>query len=154
MKKNIILREFNKINLEAFKTDIKDALDTFTTTGNANDSLETYNTTLCNLVDKHAPLIEREITIRPQTQWFTEEIRVEKHRLRNLERKWRQTKSEIDRQLYRQQCKNMNKLIRIAKTEYYTSKIKDCGNDQKALNKITNDLLGKQEGTTLPEHQC
>ena len=37
-----------------------------------------YNTTLKSLLDRHAPLKTKTITLRPTTQWYTEELRSEK----------------------------------------------------------------------------
>ena len=37
-----------------------------------------YNTTLKSLLDRHAPLKTKTITLRPTALWYTEEIRSEK----------------------------------------------------------------------------
>ncbi|XP_060568235.1 uncharacterized protein LOC132726859 [Ruditapes philippinarum] len=69
---------------------------------------------------------------------------------RKLERKWRETKLTIDHQIYRTHCSSVNKLLKQARVEYYTSKIESCGNDHKSLSKITKGLLGDTNEVILP----
>ena len=63
-----------------------------------------YNTLLIGLLDKHAPLKTRTITIRPLAPWYTEDIREEKQKRRALERRWRRTGLTVDRERFVEQC--------------------------------------------------
>ena len=69
---------------------------------------------------------------------------------RQLERKWMQSKLEVDRQEFRKQCRVVNKLIDKAKTPYYSAQVGDCSGDQKKLFKIVNNLLHKSKVPVLP----
>ena len=40
---------------------------------------------------KHAPLVTKTITVRPNSPWYTEDIGVEKSTRRRFERRWRRT---------------------------------------------------------------
>ena len=64
---------------------------------------------------------------------------------RKLERVWRTHGREPDRLAYRHQlCGIVAQLLTSAKTNYYTTKVKECRGDQKALSRLTNSLLKKQ----------
>ena len=59
-------------------------------------------------------------------------IREEKHKRRQLEKKWRRSKLEIDRQLYQEQRQFVISLMNNAKINYYSELIKESASDQKA----------------------
>ena len=50
-----------------------------------------YNVTVRSMLDTHAPLKTRTVTVRPYSPWFTEEIAIEKRKRRALEQRWRST---------------------------------------------------------------
>ena len=52
-----------------------------------SDAIDHYNSTLRSIADKHAPLKERIITVRPKNKWMTDEIKVAKAYRRKLEKK-------------------------------------------------------------------
>ena len=54
------------------------------------------NTTLAGLLDRHAPLKTKTVTVRPQVSWYSEEICETKRAHRRAERKWRTTRSVAD----------------------------------------------------------
>ena len=59
--------------------------------------LHLYNSELSSVLDKHAPLKSRIVTIRPAAPWFSEEIELERRVRRRLERRWRRTRLPEDR---------------------------------------------------------
>ena len=69
---------------------------------------------------------------------------------RQLERKWRHSKTESDHEAYRKQCSIVAKELYIAKTEFYSNKIIDNQSDYKALFNIANTLLVNQNCATMP----
>ena len=54
-----------------------------------NTLVEQYDCTLLSILDKHAPEIQQQITVRPSAPWYTQEVSDEKNKRRRLERKWR-----------------------------------------------------------------
>ena len=63
--------------------------------------LHLYNSELSSVLDEHAPLKSRMVTIRPAAPWFSEEIKLERRVRRRLERRWRGTRLPEDRQYSR-----------------------------------------------------
>ena len=98
-----------------------------------------YNVTLKSMVDTHAPLKTRTVTVRPYFPWFTEEIAIEKRRA--LERRWRSAGLPSDYRSYVFQCDVVNSLLRSAKTSYYRDIIERSNHDQRVLFETVDKLL-------------
>ena len=99
-------RKLKAIDIDKFKRDITSQIDI---TGDTMDALvQAYNTGLTKLVDLHAPLREKAITLRPHAPWYTDELRGAKRKRRQCERKWRATGLVVHHQLYREQCRLVN----------------------------------------------
>ena len=107
--------------------------------------LEQYDTTLSLLLDKHAPVLTRTITIQPKVPWFNGDIKMAKQKKRQLERRWRQSRLTIHRDLFKEQRRHVNQLIASAKSAHYTAKITEAACDIKQLYNVVNALLIKPE---------
>ena len=59
----------------------------------------------------------------------------------------------IHRQLFKEQCNAVNKLMISAKKTLFSAKIRDCGQDQKQLFKLTCQLMGNTGRVILPTHE-
>ena len=115
-----------------------------------DEIVDTYSHVLTSLIDKHAPMRTKLITLRPSCPWYNQELHDAKHLRRKLERRWRKSRLTIDHEIYRTQCSLVNKLLRHARINYYSEKLEACGRDQKSLFKVTNTLLGKANVAALP----
>ena len=102
-----------------------------------------YNTTLKSLLDRHAPLKTKTITLRPTALWYTEELRSEKKKRRAFERRWRSSKLESDYSRFKEQCLGVNALIKKTKVDYYSGIIKESSNNPRTLFNTVNKLLYK-----------
>ena len=112
-----------------------------------------YNDGLRSLVDEHALLRTKTISLRPNSPWYTEELHEAKHLRRKLERKWQQTRLTVDHQIYRQQCAHVNKLLRQTRISHYSDKISACGRDPEGVYKIARHLMGgKGSATVSPQN--
>jgi len=151
-KKWIKFRKIRSIDLNAFKEDILDSVLLSKQGNDVSELAHRYNQVLRELLDKHAPLKERCIIVRHVAPWYNDCIKVEKQKRRKLEKKWRSTWLVIDREIYKEQCRRVSKLITEAKRDYLSDKINDNINDQKALFKITNAMLHKNTANKLPSH--
>ena len=63
-----------------------------------------YDEVLRSLLDKHAPVKERVVTVRPSAPWYTVEVTAEKRKRRQLECKWWASRLPADRVRYVHQC--------------------------------------------------
>ena len=87
-----------------------------------NEIVYQYNSCLHNILDNHAPLKSRTITIRPYNPWYSPEIDEAKKLWKPLERKWRKTKLEVDREIFTTQRQPVCNMIYEAKAAYYRNK--------------------------------
>ena len=111
-----------------------------------------YNEGLSALLDKHAPLCNKTIVLRPNAPWYSEDLRMAKRSRRKLERKWLCSRLTVDHQIYREQCALVAKLLHQTKIAYFSSKVAECEGDQKKLFKIAKHLLGERSEAVLPTH--
>ena len=111
-----------------------------------------YNDTLSNLLQKHAPLITKEVILRPNSPWYTAEIGDAKRIHRKAERVWLSTKLTVHLEICRTENLKVTTMCKEAKTQYYCSQITECGTDQKALFEITNRLLHNKKESSFPDH--
>ncbi|XP_053405136.1 uncharacterized protein LOC128558892 [Mercenaria mercenaria] len=113
IRKTVTFRKMGSIDVKAFKND----LNSFTFLGqddavtDLDEIVNSFNSNLTLLVDKHAPVKTKTIVLRPTCPWFNEELHDAKHIKRKLERNWRRTKLTIDHQIYREQCGVVNETV-------------------------------------------
>ena len=134
-------RKISAINIDSFVNDIR--LSPIITENPVDISVKMnqYNSNLARILENHAPLITREIIIRPAAPWYTEEIKSEKRIRRKLERIWRKSKQSCDRLKYNQQCRRVSELLSKSRTRYYSEIAKDNKCNQRKLFKTFGKLL-------------
>ena len=103
--------------------DIEKSFASTDSSADLNEIVHKYNSSLCNILDKHVPLKSRTITIRPSHPWYSPEIDEAKKLMKRLECKWRKTKLEVDRQIFITQRQHVYNMIYDAKAAYYRDKI-------------------------------
>ena len=111
--------------------------------------VENFQITLTNLLDTHAPIKKRTITLRPYAPLY-DSIDGEKRKRRKLERRWRKSSLSTDRQLYITQCGIVNDMMRDAKSIYYSSIIAENKGNQKVRFLTIDELLQWKQETRFP----
>ena len=145
----VAYRKLKNIDITAFKEDLVPVSAPSPQSG-LNDLVCTYES-LGEVVNKHAPLQHRTLTLRPHAPWYSEKLRELKHQKRKLERRWRHTRLEIHRQMFRAKCSEANKELLRAKRDYFSQKVEECGRDQKLVFGVARQLL-HQGKSGLPTH--
>ena len=141
-------RKYRNIVIDDLKNDILNSNALQNPTGSIYELVETYNTQLSAIIDKHAPVQSKTLILRPNTKWHTEKLRTAKQDRRKSKRKMRKSKLTVDIQIYREKCNFVSKLL--LKTKKLTDKIEEIENDSKQLVKLTNNIMGKTKETILP----
>lgn len=91
-RKTVTYRELDAINDDHFVSDML-ALPLFTSpASNASELLAQYNEGLSSLMDTHAPVRKKTVTIRPANPWLNDEVISARRRGRVAERRWRHRK--------------------------------------------------------------
>ena len=139
------------INFDDFRHDVsaslKHLLDENT---NLNDNLDHYSKSLLDAPDKHAPLKNCVITLRPCAPWYTPEIDEAKKKRRKLERRWRSSHLTIDHELYVMQSNAVKELIFDSKRIYYSTLIEEQKCDPKKLFSNVSKLMNRHAPKQLP----
>ena len=150
-RKTVTCRKYHDIQICEFSNDLENLSVLQNPVGTTDDLVKTYNSELSKALEKHAPLQTKQLILRPNTEWYTEELRMAKQDRRKSERRMRKTQLIVDiKEIYHEKCRNVGKLLFRCKKEYFTNKISEIGHDQKQLYKVTNNLLGKTKETVLP----
>ena len=100
-----------------------------------------YNITLAEALDRHAPLLTKTISVRPRVPWYNSDIKAAKRTRRQAERKWRRTKAVSDLNIYMKRRNSAVKLMDRARQDFYTTLINDNCFDLRKLFKVTRKLL-------------
>lgn len=103
-------------------------------------------------MDKHAPLITRNISYKHNVPWIDTEFRNNRTKCRKLEKKWRKNKTDENRINYVNQRKLCAEMSIMKQRVYYSKIVEASCNNQKSLFKVVDNLLDKNKVRTLPEH--
>lgn len=99
-------------------------------------SLTSTNVESASLLDKHALLRNREITVRLENFWGTGEIKTTRRTAQMVERRWRSRRLEVDKQLLWYWRDYLVRLWDEAKVMKLSALISECGTHQKALFRV------------------
>ncbi len=148
--KQVSYRKLRKINTDILKHDIKLSTILNNTNGTVEELTTNYISGITELIDAHAPLLQRTVLLRPHAPWYNEETLDAKKKRRILEKAWREKKLPADKKKWRDQCAVVGVTLFHAKSHYYSTKIEECGKDVKSLCKITDTLLKNEHRQQLP----
>ena len=145
-------RQFKSMDIDSFRSDLS-KLPIVTGTPDTLDTLlYQYDTQITALLEKHAPLKSKTVTVRPYTPWFNEDVYSLKKQRRKAEHHWRKSGLEVHRQIYCNLRDKFNACVKEAKVAFFNEKVTACGSDQKALFRVVNQLLGKNNEVKLPSY--
>ncbi len=150
-RKTINYRNIKSIDLSALKEDIQKSKLIVEPCGNASDLANQYNNTLASILNKHAPLIAKNVSPKPQNPWTTPEIAAAKRHRRYLERIWRKNPTPLNRSRFTKQTHACNRLMSKAKSTYYSEIISENSQDQRSMWKAFNQILHRRPTMSLPE---
>ena len=99
-RRQIRYRKYTTIDNAKLVSDLRNS-ELFNNPKDGVDELSTqYNFTIAGFIDSHARLITRVINIRPKTSSYNSEFSDAKRQLRRCERRWRQTRLLVHRDIY------------------------------------------------------
>ena len=149
LKRHVQYRKFAAIDNGRFAADLE-ASDFHAPEQNPTALLARYDSCIRSIVDDHAPIVSRTITVRPMTPWYNSELSAEKRDMRRAERAWRQSGLTVHRQTGRRN--NFRTSLKKARSGHYLSEIQKAGGNMRSIYKISNALLGRDvDKPLLPE---
>jgi exonuclease III len=151
-RKTISFRQYKKIDKELFVSDLRSSDLVIKPAATLEELTDQYNKALTDLANKHAPLKSKTVTLHPIAPWYTDKVRELKSTRRQCEKRWRDNKLTVHREAYKEARNAVNQEIAKAKTGHYKLKVSSCGNDQKALFRVIDDILTTKDKRPLPQH--
>ena len=141
------IREIKAINITAFKDDVK----VFVEHHGQNITAEILDGGLRNILDKHAPAIEKRVPDKndPWIPPIADELRQAKQLRRRAERRQKKTGLNIDYQILKNRQAEVVNIIDTAREKYLSQKIENSI-DSKSFYHSTNQILGKTNQTIFP----
>ena len=150
VRKLVSVRNYKLINVDNLCKDLLESHDLQSLPDDVESAALQYDSTLRTIIDKHAPVKSKAITIRSEAVWYTEEIHEARRIRRKLERKWRKSGLEVDFQIYTSQRQAVTRLVHETKMDYYCADIQTNAKDSKLLFKTVDTLLHKSGEPPLP----
>ena len=89
--KEVCYRNTKAVDIESFKDDLRKSRLCQDPPDALTDLVSCYGSTMTSLLDKHAPLQKKTITVRLQVPWFNNEVKEAKRLRRRGERIWQRT---------------------------------------------------------------
>jgi len=122
--------KFKQIDMDNFRWDIKSSVLCNSLWTSFKELAQCYDTTLSQILDKHAPVNTKILTVRPRVPWFSLDLKKRKITLRKLKKKMLKPRSQQDKDAYREVCNNYSMLLKNTKQRYYSDVIEEHGGDK------------------------
>jgi hypothetical protein len=78
-RKKVTFRSYRKIDQQELKDDIRNSELITSPANTASELTEQFHDTMTELMEKHAPLITKTITVKPHTPWYNSFVNVVKN---------------------------------------------------------------------------
>ena len=130
---DIIFRNLKEIDSGTFNDDLRNKLSGCCKIDDFHCALTSFNDCCLNVLDDHAPQIEKKIRIVPSAPWFDGEYKVLRQQRRKAEKKWIKTRLPSDRLAFTELRSQTSDLAKVKKKEYFTKKFDENKNNQKQL---------------------
>ena len=141
------VRNIAKIDRPSFIAELS-GVSEFSSVENASQFCDFSRT----VIDKLAPPSLRKVITHNSSPWFQsirDDLFIAKRKRRQAERKWRNTKLTIFKDLYRQARHKVSKLVHSAKCRFYTEGIA-LASSSKEMHQIVNILSNRHPPKILP----
>ena len=115
------------------------------------DKVERYNTELKGVLDRHAPVKTKTVKITYQNPWFNDKIKEEIRLRRKKEKAWNKDPTFYNFQAFYYQRRYVANLTKVTRLEYFKSQIVENCRDYKAIYRVANKLLFRNEMSPLPK---
>ena len=144
-------RKIKNINKEKFANDLETAVTTIQHLNSLADKVEGYNTELKGGLDMHAPVKTKIVKITQWNPWFNDKIKEEIRLRRKKERTWNKDPTFYNFQAFYYQRRYVANLTKVTRSEYFKSQIIEHHGDYKAIYRVANKLLCRNEMSLLPK---
>ena len=143
--------KLHSINIEAFKADIK-ILNWLDIPKLMQLNWLNNMSVLHTLINLHAPLDTKKISLKPPNPWMTPAILASKRHHRYLKRVWRRNPTALNRSRLTKQTHLCNRQMSKGKSAHYSKIIAEHSGDHGSIWKAFNKILHYCPKMHLPHH--
>ena len=94
-----------------------------TTSSDPEHLVMVFSKIATEILDKHAPLKKRSITVRPLSPWYNDSIKCHRREMKKAEKRWRRTQLVVHKEIYRHLKNALTKEIMFSKKRFMQDKI-------------------------------
>ena len=146
-------RKINSIDMDVFRQDLRATkLCRDFETMDLQTLVDTYNTELGLLLDKHAPVISKTVRHSMRCPWYDNTVHTARKHTRDAERRYRKFKSVETYAMFRKREEQYHLTLQSAKTEYYRDLIDSNMGNQRKLFRTLNKIMHREQKNPLPDH--
>ena len=146
------IRKIHKINISDFRMDILKSDLIRCPYKTASLLSHQYFNTLRSLLDKHAPIMKKNILRHAETGFMNCDILKAKRLKRKYERAWRRKNSASNRSRYRAAIIHYNFLLEKSKCNHYSNIVAENQGNPKALWNCFKKILHRSSVAVLPDN--
>jgi hypothetical protein len=146
------VRSLKKIDAEKFASDIKKAMTALSIHTDAETATVDFHIKIGNVLDVHAPLKEKKITIKSSPPWLNDDLIALIRDRRTSERRFRSSPTADNLLVFKQKRNTTTKAIKLAYKCHTVESLQNNKNNSKELYKICNGLLGRDIKLPLPPY--
>ncbi len=149
-KREIRYRKIKSIDHNAMKNDLQELANSYSKEDDLDTLVVTYESGLKCIMDKHAPVQTKMVTVRPLLSWYDPSLKVLKRSLRKAEQKWHKQQSQESLRSFKTLRSSYNNKLRELKSSFIKSKIEECAHDSKQFFKVVNQITNNSKMNPLP----
>jgi hypothetical protein len=153
--KIVRFRKTKNIDLENFKCDLRNRLKVPSLSADSKhylNQLVSIYLSSREVLDKHAPEVERMVCIRKPNPWTNADIKNLKIEKRKAEKKWRKTRLTVHWEIFQEKRNALNKTLNDLRSKDLRTIMQKHKGNSKALFKSINSCLNRNQPPPLPDH--
>ena len=153
IKKQVTFRKYKQVDMALFSEQLSDRISNLPVFSVPGSMVRAYTSTVTELMNVHAPLINRTVGDRAPSPWITDAIRQEIKVRRQCEKVWLQNKNDTNRDNFIMQRNKVTAMTKDAQSVFWKDRVQQNASKPKKLFKDMEHLLHRK-GTTsiLPPH--
>ena len=151
--KTVLRRDCKNVNIEQFNQDLEsnllELLDINSSSTSFKATLDTFSKNISDCLEDHAPLVSK--IIKPndceKPPWIDGGYQIERAKRRQLEKRYKKTKSLHDWNNYRSQSILCRKLVKLKRKHFYGETLVKIDGNQKALFQFVNRITDSKKSS-------
>ena len=139
--KEVSFRRLSAVNTELLRKDLTESRLCDGSPSDVTELAMLYDTTLNDILDKHAPKATRTFVLRPKAPWLTDSILEEKRKKRKAEKIWMKSKTDKDWKAFKSIRNSYSFSLYEARKSHHEDLVSEYKENTKALFNIVKGLL-------------